>query len=210
MPMGDSITQGDTAYNSYRRPLWKLLEKGGVAADFVGSMRRNHGGWPPVDDFDQQHEGHWGWRVDEVLESCEAWVKKAKPDVVLLQIGTNDLYQGQPVEETVDEMEMLLKRILVTNADTKILLGAVLPADMTEVSSPRAPEDLNDRIAAFNAQLQALTLDHTLLRGRVRWVPLDRGFKPVLHTHDGIHPNEAGEDVLARKWYEALMAMRAS
>jgi hypothetical protein len=25
LPLGESITSGDTAYDSYRRPLWKML-----------------------------------------------------------------------------------------------------------------------------------------------------------------------------------------
>ncbi len=36
LPLGDSITQADFNYNSYRRPLWHLLNEAGYSVDFVG------------------------------------------------------------------------------------------------------------------------------------------------------------------------------
>src|SRR5262245_54038543 len=66
MPLGDSITQADASHDSYRRPLWKSLQSGGYLVDFVGSSSMNHMGGPPVRDFDADHEGHWGWRADEI------------------------------------------------------------------------------------------------------------------------------------------------
>ena len=75
MPLGDSITQGNTKHNSYRRPLWIELRKAGYNVDFVGSTRENFKGLSPLSDFDPDHEGHWGWRVDEALERIDGWMR---------------------------------------------------------------------------------------------------------------------------------------
>lgn len=204
MPMGDSITQGDTAYASYRKPLWDLLRKRSLNVDFVGSMRRNHGGRPPAIDFDQQHEGHWGWRVDELLQEADGWVEESAPDYVLLLAGINDLYQRQPVEETANEIEALLGVLLADDPATRVLLGAVLPVDQKQLTSPRTPDDINARVEELNQMLRARIDGSETLSVRVVWVSLGDGFNPALHTHDGIHPNGAGEDLLAREWFDAL------
>src|SRR5687767_6860684 len=72
MTLGNSITQSNNSYKSYRYPLWKKLVDAKVSFDFVGSMRNQHRGnpvWPTHNglSFDQDHEGHWGWRADEIL-----------------------------------------------------------------------------------------------------------------------------------------------
>ena len=58
MPLGDSITDND-AYSSYRRPLWKRLQQANRSVDFVGTRQG-----PFHNDFDYDHEGHAGWRID--------------------------------------------------------------------------------------------------------------------------------------------------
>jgi len=68
MPLGDSITQGYRGRDSYRRDLWLKLRKSGADVDFVGSMKNNFMGTPAHEDFDMDHEGHWGWRADQILE----------------------------------------------------------------------------------------------------------------------------------------------
>ena len=44
--------------------------------DFVGSLKENYGGMPRHTDFDMDHEGHWGWRADQVLARIDKWGAK--------------------------------------------------------------------------------------------------------------------------------------
>src|SRR5687767_179244 len=101
MPLGDSITQSDVNHNSYRRPLWKLLQAAHIPVDFVGSLTEHYVprvNDPPNPDFDMDHEGHAGLRTDEILAQIPAWAQTYQPDVVLIHLGTNDLMQGQSNE----------------------------------------------------------------------------------------------------------------
>ena len=83
MPLGDSITQG--SLESYRRYLWLALKKEDINADFVGSLSQTYGGISYPQDYDVDHEGHWGWRADEVLEHIDEWAASARPELSSLR-----------------------------------------------------------------------------------------------------------------------------
>jgi hypothetical protein len=69
MPLGDSITDGITAAGAYRTKLWKNITNSGLSVDFVGSLS---GG--PSDLGDKNHEGHSGWRIDEISNKINSWM----------------------------------------------------------------------------------------------------------------------------------------
>ena len=103
MPLGDSITESNMGQHSYRYYLWHMLINDGYQVNFVGS-RHGVGNGPPANaDFDMDHEGHAGWRADEILNHIQAWATAASPDVVLLHIGTNDVCQRHSVGSTVND-----------------------------------------------------------------------------------------------------------
>src|SRR5688500_15993420 len=71
MPLGDSITfgAGGTAnLGGYRGPLYTLLTNAGYNVDFVGTQTGNSSGVP-----DQDHQGHSGWRIDELDSNIAGW-----------------------------------------------------------------------------------------------------------------------------------------
>ncbi len=85
MPLGDSITQGDDG--SYRRPLWIALKEADISVDFVGSMGHGYSGDNESGNYDTDHEGHWGWRADEVLKRIDQWAARNIPDIVLMHLA---------------------------------------------------------------------------------------------------------------------------
>nr|WP_308437490.1 GDSL-type esterase/lipase family protein [Streptomyces lacrimifluminis] len=86
MPLGDSITWGvgSSTGNGYRGPLWDRLAADGHPLDFVGTLR---GGSMP----DRDNEGHSGFRIDQIASLADASLTRYRPNVVTLEIGTNDL-----------------------------------------------------------------------------------------------------------------------
>jgi lysophospholipase L1-like esterase len=195
MPIGDSITQANNEHDSYRRPLWHELDRSGYQVDFVGSENLHHEGAPPHPDFDMDHEGHWGWRTDEILERIDEWARVYEPHVVLIHLGSNDVFQNQSTESTIDELRQLIDRLRLANPKVKIALAQIIP-----VNHPRklnAIRDLNDRIE---------TLGTTKSRkgSPVAIVDLFTGFDVQRDTYDGVHPNVSGEEKMARVWLSAL------
>ncbi len=76
LPLGDSITQGPVPELSYRYWLWEDLVAAGYDVDFVGTMDNGYGGGTPDypdPDFDRDHEGHAGWRADQVRDRLPGW-----------------------------------------------------------------------------------------------------------------------------------------
>jgi lysophospholipase L1-like esterase len=200
MPLGDSITQANRDRNSYRRPLWQGLVAEGFAVDFVGSLRDNHLGPPPNPDFDLDHEGHWGWTADEVLAEIPGWAAAHRPDVVLLQLGTNDVLRGQSLPETLDELAGIVDALRVANPAVSVLLARLTPFD--------GPE--NDRIARFNDLVPGLVARLDAPASRVLEVDQFTAIDPVADTVDGLHPNTAGEARIAERWLQALRPVLAA
>ena len=193
MPLGDSITQGDSDHNTYRRPLWKSLQTEGYNVDFVGSLRVNHRGPPPSDDFDRDHEGHWGWRVDEILGDIHRWAEEHQPDVVLVHLGSNDVFQRDSLESTLDE---LIDAVREVQPQATFLLAQIIPTDSSAA---------NTRIRNLNARIPELAAAKSTAMSRVLVVDHFTGFDPLSQTYDGVHPNADGEIHLSDRWLETLL-----
>ncbi len=194
MPLGDSITESSTGLASYRFYLWKRLSESGYRVDFVGSMRGVRGGRPSQTDFDQDHEGHTGWRADEVLANISGWATAAHPDVVLIHLGTNDLWRREPISETVAEISAIIDRLRAANPRSKILVAHIIPSSLPALRE----------IVAYNRALAKMVADKSTTASPVAAVDLATDFDPVAMTSDGVHPNDVGERFMAERWFAAL------
>lgn len=192
MPLGDSITQGDYARASYRRPLWHLLRQSGYSVDFVGSMRRNYIAGPFHRDFDHDHEGHWGWTIHEILEHIEDWIKSARPDAVLIHLGSNDLFQGKVPEQVAEELGSLIEAIRRVSPHAALFVAELIPA-----------QGMEERFAEANRYIRSLR-ERSTESSPVIVVDHFSGFDPDRHTYDGVHPNAEGEKRMAERWFAAL------
>ena len=191
MPLGDSITQGSTFQNSYRRALWNLLQINGASVNFVGSQTNNNAGPPPNPDFDLDNEGHWGLNADQILAQLPTWAAATRPEIVLLHVGTNDLKNLQTVESTIDEIGQIIDVLRGARSNVVILLAQIIPNNVVDVTP------LNVAIATLAAQKNTA-------QSPVRLVDQYTGFDVTTDTTDGTHPNDAGEAKMASRWFDAL------
>ncbi len=198
MPLGDSITQANADHPSYRRPLYLALEARGMRVDFVGSRNRNHAGPNPFDDFDRDHEGHWGWRADQLLEQLPEWLVGYTPDVVLMHVGTNDMFQDQTVESTLAELRAIVDELRKDNPRVTILWARLIAS--TRRGGDVLIRALNDGAASLAGELDSAV-------SPIRMVDQYTGFDPRALTYDGVHPNAAGEAQMADRWLEAIEAL---
>ena len=113
------------------------------------------------------------------------WLLKQSPDVLVVELGGNDLLRGQPVEVT----ETNLRAIVAAGQEAcaaVLLLGIRAPTSM-------GPEHKAEFDAVYRtvAEATGATLVEDFLG------PLmDR---PELIQSDGLHPTAAGQQVLAEK-----------
>lgn len=193
MPLGDSITQADRNHNSYRRPLWFKLREAGYDVNLVGSTRSHYLGNAPNSDFDQDHEGHWGWQADEVLAQIDRWAAEAKPDIVLIHLGTNDILQGKSFDRTIADLRSLIQTMRQRNSNLKILLAQLIPSQGAEMLTQQ-----------FNQQISVLARSLNSPSSPVILVDQLSGFNVIQDTYDGLHPNESGEQKMSARWFQAL------
>jgi lysophospholipase L1-like esterase len=192
MPLGDSITESTAGRNSYRYYLWHRLISHGYRVDFVGSEHGVGNGPPANSDFDMDHEGHSGWRADEIVTHIQAWAAAASPDVVLLHIGTNDLWQGQSVASTVTDIGAIIDTLRSVNPRIRILLAQLIAQTGDAFISP------------LNAALPALAAEKDRPESPIVLVDQYTGFDPSSMTYDGTHPNDIGDSRMADRWFEKL------
>jgi lysophospholipase L1-like esterase len=186
MPLGDSITwgAGSSTTSSYRAELWQRLVGGaGLAIDFVGS---GHDGVLP----DPDHEGHSGWRIEQITASVDGWLATSRPDVILLHIGTNDMNQDFDVANAPARLGQLLDRIRTDLPAATVLVAAIVPSTDATV---------NGRINAFNAAVPGVVAQ----RPNARFVDLNTTIGAA-DMADSLHPNDGGYAKMASLWYSAL------
>jgi acyl-CoA thioesterase-1 len=205
MPLGDSITEAETGHNSYRRQLWKALQAAGCSVDFVGSRRGVSRGFrdsavasPPSTDFDLDHEGHWDYTTDEIFAALPAWYAANPAEVVLIHLGSNDIFRDQGVPSTLSDLDQVLERLQLANPRVVILLARIIP------SASRSAE-----IQTFNAALDALVVTRNSSQHPVRLVDMYSDFSPAQDLYDGVHPNASGEGKLADRFANALLQVLA-
>jgi hypothetical protein len=203
LPLGDSITQGNRRLRSYRYALWIKLTDAGIRFDFVGSMKTNFRGnpaWPTHRGgaFDPDHEGHWGWKADQVLAALPRWLNRYTPDLVLLHLGTNDAARGESTESTLRELGRIIEALRSDNPKVIVLLAELIPVDYP----------VNWRIRELNSGIRALAANTNTTGSPV--IPVDHhsGFDPKTDLdRDRIHPNPRGEEKMASRWYRAVRAV---
>src|SRR5262245_32009291 len=140
MPLGDSITDGFNVPGGYRINLWHYLtELLGLDVAFVGSLTNG-----PPDLGSRNHEGHSGWRTDQISANITRWMDAYRPDVVLLHIGTNDCVQNFQLNTIGDRLSRLIDQI--TDHSPWCL---VVVAQITPMTNPT----FNQRAVAYNNQI---------------------------------------------------------
>lgn len=216
LPIGNSITNGTSTYNSYRRELWKLLVAQGYAVDFIGSWNKHHGGGPvPDPDFDTDHEGHSGWTAADIFHppswdsargNIYTWLNIYTPDMVLVELGTNDVFQCRQPGEVIADFDTLLDILRKKNKRVSIFLSNVLPMGPAWATKKLCGTDLSYAadIAALNKQLKTFAAKKHTRRSPVKLVDQFSAIDPAAHLYDDIHPNNAGEKQMAEKWFAAI------
>jgi hypothetical protein len=194
LPLGDSITNGFTVPGGYRVELFRRARADGKRVTFMGSQVN---GPETVDgaEFPQRHEGHVGIAIEDLGTD---WVPSPDtndvPHIVLLMIGTNDIYDQIDVPNAPRRLGVLLDRILSTYSGALVVVAALTP--MNDEVSPRPVE-------TYNAAIRPLVEQRAAAGKAIMMVDMYTGFPPT-GLNDVVHPNAAGYRHMAGIWYAAI------
>jgi lysophospholipase L1-like esterase len=189
LPLGDSITDGYNVPGGYRINLWRALAAAGHPADFVGTGFNG-----PADLPDHDHEGHSGWRIDQVHAQATAWVSGTSPRTVLLHLGTNDVTQNYDLPNAPARLSGLIDRIRAAAPAADVFVASIIP-----LTDP----NLETRGRAFNATVPGIVAGKG---ARVHFVDMHAALGTG-DLADGVHPNRTGYDKMAARWASALAAV---
>lgn len=191
MPLGDSITEGvnSSFYGGYRVSLWNDAVASGWHVQFVGS--RSNG---PTSLPDKAHEGHPGWRTDQISTHVVKWLTTYQPQIILLHIGTNDIIQGYSVSTAIMRLNYLIDQITHTLPSAIVIVAAITPL--------RRP-GLASKVQEYNQDLVTLIREKQAVNRHILAVDMYDAM-PLNDITDTIHPNDAGYTIMAQVWYKAL------
>ncbi len=184
MPLGDSITSGfrSSNNNGYRGPLYDQLVGQVKTLDFVGSIRDGV-------MSDPEHEGHSGWRIDQIASIATGAITQYRPNIVLLHIGSNDLNGNFQVDTAPNRLAALIDQIFAAAPDATVLVAAIIRSSNDTTES---------RIISYNNQTR-FTVESRANQGKhIALVSMDSVTNADLS--DGLHPNDAGYKKMADAW----------
>ncbi|MEV4410749.1 GDSL-type esterase/lipase family protein [Catellatospora sp. NPDC049609] len=195
MPLGDSITGGP---GCWRAVLWNRLQANGFTdVDFVGTLP---GGGCGVSGWDGDNEGHGGFRATGIADQNQlpGWLSATRPDIVLMHLGTNDIWGNLPTATILAAYGKLVDQMRASNPNMRILVAQIIP--MTPSGCAWCPTG----VAALNAAIPAWAAAKTTAQSPVTVVDQFTGFDTAADTSDGVHPDDSGFQKMSDRWYPAL------
>ncbi|MFC5653984.1 SGNH/GDSL hydrolase family protein [Streptomyces nogalater] len=196
MPLGDSITAGlnSTGGAGYRDELLGHLHRLGHDARFVG---------PCVNPFQPQGDPGYaavcGITVEALTALLPRWIPAARPDWMLVHIGTNNMY-GPDHTAAPGFLRTFVATLLRLAPSAGVLLASIIPSRLPEWQA---------HIDDYNRQVRAIA-EESGHRGKVFFVDM----APALHASpqggddlsDLVHPGDQGYAKMAAVWRDALHA----
>ncbi|KAH6842408.1 SGNH hydrolase-type esterase domain-containing protein [Chaetomium sp. MPI-CAGE-AT-0009] len=194
MALGDSITGSP---GCWRALLWRKLQTAGITnTEFVGSLPAQGCGFT----YDGDNEGHGGILATGIVERTElpGWLASSTPDVVMMHLGTNDVWSNKSPAELLDAFGTMVDWMRESNEGMKILVAQIIP-----MNPPNCAE-CGDRVVALNEAVPGWAASKNSTGSPITVVDCWTGFDTATDTGDGVHPNDAGNEKLADCWYEPL------
>jgi lysophospholipase L1-like esterase len=191
MPLGASMTfgKGSSSGNGYREELRLSLAAAGIDVDYLGSLKSGT-------MADPDNEGHGGWRIDQVAAGADGFLSTYKPQVVLLNAGTNDTRQNYKLSEAPARLHALVDQVVADVPDAVVVFSTLQPSGDAAI---------NVKVDQFNAQLPAIARAETAAGHRVYLADLNSAMTVDDIGPDGIHPNDGGYTKIAKVWSDTLL-----
>jgi fibronectin type 3 domain-containing protein/lysophospholipase L1-like esterase len=190
MPLGASYTHGWNVPGGYRIELERLLRGGRHIFNFAGAMRNG-----PDSLESKQHQGHPGYRIDEISSSIDSILTANPAEFVLLLVGTNDILQDYQLATAPQRLGTLMDQITAKLPSTHLLVGTLPP-----LTDP----GLNAKVQAFNAELPGIVAGKVAQGKKVHLVDMYSRLTLTHVSDDGVHLTTAGYDIVGAAWFETL------
>ena len=172
--LGDSLSQGFGVAPSEAYPM--LLAKKLRAAGL---------------NFQVTNASAAGGTTEGGLERLPAHLKR-RIDIFILELGINDAFRGVPVDQIQNNLQQIIDKVTARNPSVRVVIaGMQLPNYATD-----------DYISAFGKMFADLAAKNGA--ALVPYLLQNVAGDPSMNLSDGIHPNAAGQKVLAETVWHVL------
>ena len=122
------------------------------------------------------------------------WVLSQNPDLLLIELGTNDGLRGIPIKEITSNLHAMIDRAQQRNVDV-FLIGMMIPPNYGE-----------DYAAAFKNAFPSVSKEQAI--PLLPFLLKDVAGVRDLNQSDGIHPTPKGHQIMAKTVYEFIEPWR--
>ncbi|KAL2074793.1 hypothetical protein VTL71DRAFT_8572 [Oculimacula yallundae] len=193
LPLGASIVFGypSASGNGFRYGLRNKLVWNGNPVNMVGTLQAGS-------MVDNDVEGWKGLVIDEVAAKAENAIK-FQPNIVLLHVGSNDMYQNIDVANAHNRLAKIIDRLFATIPGVTIIASTLLPT-----SQNAAGEKI------YNGNIPGMVKTRQDAGKKLVLVDMSSSFFSLADiVSDGTHPTDAGFEKMAAVWYQGISAASA-
>jgi lysophospholipase L1-like esterase len=206
MPLGDSITAWQ---ESYRGHLFTWLGSTGRRVDFVGSQQ-----WAPIGGTDADHEAHGGYTIGpdsnidwlgnpgNLAQRVGVWIPAARPDVIILAVGANDIAGGgTQASEAPTRLRNLVAQLQRLAPTAWIIVGDLTPTRWSPTGSPTI-----DALNAASRSIGEASSSDRVVWGNTLAGLRSLGFDLNTDLQDASHLSVSGGQKYAQAWRPTVSA----
>lgn len=151
--------------------------------------------------FDGEHEGHGGFKATGIVSDNQlpGWLAYSQPDMVMMMLGTNDVWNGIPTAQIITALSTLVDQMRAQKPTMRVLVAKIPPMNpggCTACDWPGASKALGDAIATWAPTKSTAASPVTVVDCYTGFVAAD--------FSDGVHMTDSGTAKLANCWYEPV------
>ncbi len=117
---------------------------------------------------------------------------KHRIDIFVLELGINDAFRGLPVDQIENNLQQIIDKVKARNPNVRVVIAGMQLPNYTA----------DDYVSAFGKMFTDLASKNNA--ALVPYVLKGVAGDPSLNLPDGIHPNAAGQKILAENVWRVL------
>lgn len=134
--------------------------------------------------------GYRDFTIEEILTKNPA-------DIILLMIGTNDIFRDYQTASAPERLEALIGKI-VKNSKAALFVASIPPI------YGKPEQKFDEKVRAYNARIPEIVRSYQMKGFNVSYVDMFGHLGPADMLSDNLHPNWWGDQKIGNLWYVAI------
>ena len=206
MIVGDSISAGPGCYKKYL--VENLTENGITNYEFVGEYDDDCGGGVRHSAVSCTTSDQYALETftvpkcfgRESFPGMLPLVQAHDPDLIMIQLGVNDVWGGSaPVGPILGNYSLLIAQARAHNPDIVVVVAQIHKIITDNCQNASSTSNAEQLVMALPSWVETITSTESPVFVADLWTNSD-----AHEADDCVHPNDAGAQRMGRNWYNAL------